>query len=486
MVTEKSMSASIRESLDHPIIDADAHVLEVLPVFLDFVRQVAGPGMRDRYATVFENTASFAPNHPWFSMTDEERRDARSLSPMWWPRSGNTLDRATASLPKLLYERLDELGIDFAVLYPTHVFSILGYDDEEMRRAGARAFNTYRSDMFRGYEDRMTAACLIPMHTPQEAVEELEHAVNVLGFKTAVIPGYVKRPIPKVHREHPGLGPHAFWADTFGIDSEYDYDPFWAKCVELGVAPAQHLGGYGMGHRVSVNNFMFNSTGNFAAANEGLCKSLFMAGVTRRFPELHIALLESGVGWACALYGDMVSRWQKRNPEAVLRHLDPDLLDHEQLADLFSRYGDERVTGKLEEIAADLLVQQPRMAQLDDWAACEIDRVEQVRELFEPNFFFGCEGDDPLNAWAFKNEVNPLGARLRAVFGSDIGHWDVPDMREVVEEAYEPVERGLITPDDFREFVFTNAVRLHGGPNPNFFNGTRVEAAVDRLHSGVA
>jgi hypothetical protein len=54
-------------------------------------------------------------------------------------------------------------------------------------------------------------------------------------------------------------------------------------------------------------------------------------------------------------------------------------------------------------------------------------------------------------------------------------------MLDVVEEAYEPVERGLITPEDFREFVFTNAVRLHGGPNPNFFKGTRVEAEVDRL-----
>jgi NAD(P)-dependent dehydrogenase (short-subunit alcohol dehydrogenase family) len=45
-------------------------------------------------------------------------------------------------------------------------------------------------------------------------------------------------------------------------------------------------------------------------------------------------------------------------------------------------------------------------------------------------FFFGCEADDRVNAWAFNRRANPLGARLNAIFGSDIGHFDVPDMLE--------------------------------------------------------
>jgi len=31
----------------------------------------------------------------------------------------NTLDRGTTTLPRLLYERLDEFGTDFAIIYPT-------------------------------------------------------------------------------------------------------------------------------------------------------------------------------------------------------------------------------------------------------------------------------------------------------------------------------------------------------------------------------
>ena len=58
------------------------------------------------------------------------------------------------------------------------------------------------------------------------------------------------------------------------------------------------------------------------------------------------------------------------------------------------------------------------------------------------------------------------------MFGSDIAHWDVPDMAEVLEEAWEMVEHGWITEADFRDFMFTNPVRFYTRTNPEFFNGT--------------
>ena len=112
---------------------------------------------------------------------------------------------------------------------------------------------------------------------------------------------------------------------------------------------------------------------------------------------------------------------------------------------------------------------------LDDYSRCQITRKEDIRDLFVPRYYFGCEADDPLNAWAFNEKANPLHARLNALFSSDIGHFDVPDMTEVVPEAYELVEHGLIDEDDFRDFMFTNAVRFWGEVNPDFFKGTVVE-----------
>jgi len=84
-----------------------------------------------------------------------------------------------------------------------------------------------------------------------------------------------------------------------------------------------------------------------------------------------------------------------------------------------------------------------------------------------------------MNACAF-SRANPIGAQLNAIYSSDIGHFDVIDMRDPLPEAWELVEDGLITADNFRDFTFTNAVRLWGTQNPRFFEGTVVakEAAV--------
>jgi hypothetical protein len=40
------------------------------------------------------------------------------------------------------------------------------------------------------------------------------------------------------------------------------------------------------------------------------------------------------------------------------------------------------------------------------------------------------------------------------------------------------VEKGYVTGQDFREFTFTNAARLHTRTNPDFFKDTVVEQAV--------
>jgi hypothetical protein len=283
--------------------------------------------------------------------------------------------------------------------------------------------------------------------------------VRVLGLKAVVLAGDVRRPVPAVARLHPELAPHAQWSDTFGIDSEHDYDPVWARCIELGVAATSHTGPIGWATRASISRHQYNQLGGFAEGGEALAKSLFFGGVTRRFPRLHFAFLEGGVAWAASLYARMVEHWRKRGPAGLAR-LDPAKLDQGLFAELIERYGDARVRSRAAEIVRDSLwSQHPEV--LDDWSECGITRAEDIRELFVPRFWFGCEGDDRLNAWAFAAKLNPFGARLNAMLGSDLGHFDVTDMRDVLAEAHELVDEGLISEADFRDFSFANAVRLH-------------------------
>ena len=110
-----------------------------------------------------------------------------------------------------------------------------------------------------------------------------------------------------------------------------------------------------------------------------------------------------------------------------------------------------------------------------------MDEIRDLRELFCDNFYFGCEADDRMTSVAFNRKLNPVGAALKAMFGSDIGHWDVMDASTILSEAWSLVEAELITPADFRALTFTNPVTLHTRTNPEYFAGTAVEAAVAKL-----
>ena len=242
------------------------------------------------------------------------------------------------------------------------------------------------------------------------------------------------------------------------------------------MAPTFHTGGRGLGLRNTASNFTYNHIGHFAAAGHAVAKSLFLGGVTRRFPDLHFAFLEGGVGWACQLFADLIEHWERRG-KAGLEYMDPKKLDRPLLAQLVDKYGYSDIAGELKRRDGWPNPQDDELdggvAEHDDYAACKITRKEDWIDLYARPFYFGCEADDRMNAVAF-GKVNPFGARINAIFSSDVGHFDVPDMRMVLPEAHELVEDGLITADDFRDFTFTNAVRLWGTQNPDFFKGTAV------------
>ena len=306
--TSLSKSAAIRARLNHPIIDSDGHTAEFEPALFDYLRSVGGTRAVERLKSLSNSPISFR----WYRMTPQERRDNRMARPLWGAHpTRNTLDRATSSLPRLLHERLPEMGIDFTIIYPSFGMVLPNLGEEELRKAACRALNNLHADIFRPYADRMTPVAVIPMHTPQEAAAELEHAVNVLGFKAVLMPAFVVRPIPAVARKTPEAARHAYWFDVFALDSEYDYDPVWAKCLELKVVPTFHTGTMGLAMRNSISNFIYNHIGHFAASAEAICKALFLGGVTRRFPALRFAFLEGGAGWATNLLCDLVGHWRE-------------------------------------------------------------------------------------------------------------------------------------------------------------------------------
>lgn len=453
--------ARIRERLDHPIVDADGHLVEFLPLVLDLVREDADAGVARRFEELLARLAQA-----------DRLRHTRARA-YWALPERNTLDRMTVTLPELLHRRLDEIGLDYALLYPSSGLAVMGIAEDEIRRAAARALNRYYAQEYAGYRDRLEPVAVIPTFTPEEAVAELDHAVGRLGLKAVVMSGVIPRT-----RDRDGAP--AEWVDTLGFESLYDYDPVWARCQQLGVVPAFHGVGYGWGTRSSPANYVYNHLGSFAAAQEATCRSLVMGGVPRRFPALHFAFLEGGVAWACQLYADTLAHWEKRNREAV-RQFDPREFDLALCGELFDRFARGRILERrrLYEEGAARAKAAPAddPGGYDDFARSGLEREEDIVDVFTRQFHFGCEGDDPLAALAFDRRVLPHGVRMSALFASDIGHWDVPDLRRVLPEAWQRVGEGVMSDEDFRAFACDDALRMLGAANPRFFDGTAVAAA---------
>ena len=473
--TNPSRSSEIRSQLDHPVIDTDGHMVEVFSVMFDYLKQVGGPDMTEQAWASFRRQNNIG----WYEMSAEQRRYHNQLRPAFWAAPAhNTLDRATAMLPKLMHERLPEMGIDFSVVYPTIGFLLPDIPDNDVRRAVCRAHNLMMADMFRGLEDRLTPAAVIPCHTPEEAIEELDFAITELGLKVPMFANLVKRPVEAVTDRDAELGRYAFWVDTLALDSIYDYDPVWQKCMELKVPVTAHAISQGIGLRRSISNYMYNKTGHFAEAGQAFAKALFFGGVTKRFPELNFAFLEGGVAWGASLVCDLKERWEKRNASEI-QQFNPASIDSDYILKLFDQYGGDVLKGKLQPGG---ISRAPVETQdVDEFAAAGIKNKEDFLDRLVPNFFFGCEADDRMNATAFDTRVLPGGRKLGAIFSSDFGHWDVPDMSQVLAEAYELVEKDVISEQDFCAFVFRNPVRLYTGMNPEFFAGTAVEDDVARV-----
>ena len=175
--------------------------------------------------------------------------------------------------------------------------------------------------------------------------------------------------------------------------------------------------------------------------------------VFERFPDLNFGFLEGGVGWACNLHADLIGHWKKRNREAMHRDLKPSNLDVAAVRELMKKYtaGNPHFEGRIDGIVpGNMHIHVPHLSMdeqarrdLDsnEFGAVNIRDVGDVNRRFARNFFFGCEADDPTTMFAFDPRMK---VRLKAVFSSDIGHWDVPHIDEVLPEVDEARQEEVV------------------------------------------
>jgi len=133
---------------------------------------------------------------------------------------GTNVER-TIGGPRLLepsrLTMMDEWGIDVSVISANQYWWYAA-DDRGLARDIIRVQDEGFAAWVDRYPDRFVALTSVALQFPELAADQLEYAVNELGFRGASIGGHVNGEVPA---------------------SEF-YDPFWAKCEELDVPVFVH------------------------------------------------------------------------------------------------------------------------------------------------------------------------------------------------------------------------------------------------------
>jgi uncharacterized protein len=274
---------------------------------------------------------------------------------------------------------LDKGGMELSVLYPTMGLFVSFLRDRAWQVALCRAYNTYLHETFVQISPRLRAVALLPVQDPDAAAVELRRAVRELALSGAMLA-----------------------ADGNHLLGDARFDPVYEEAQRLGVmlgvhASGSHLGGAGVD---LFPRFVQAHTVSHPFGQMRQLTSVILDGVPERFPNLRLAFLEAGAGWA--------PYWMER------------------MDDEFDKRG-----------AAEAPALRKRPS-------------EYVRG---GNIYFSCEADE----WLLPQALKLVGEN-QVVYASDFPHWD----NSYPGSIDEIVNRGDITESQKRKVLGENCRRLYG------------------------
>jgi predicted TIM-barrel fold metal-dependent hydrolase len=238
---------------------------------------------------------------------DEPYRRRPVSQPPWVPQDGwdrrllGTLGDWAGTAEQWL-RAMDKGGMETAVLYPTLGLFLSFLRDRPWAVALCRAYNTLLHEEFIKVSPRLGAVALLPLQDIDAAARELRRAVRELGHVGAMLA-----------------------ADGGHVLGDERFTPIYEEAqrldVMLGVhASGSHLGGGGV---EVFPRFIQAHTCSHAFGQMRQLTSIVFEGIPERFPDLRIAFLEAGCGWAPYWMERMDDEYAKRAVEAPLLRKKP-------------------------------------------------------------------------------------------------------------------------------------------------------------------
>jgi len=311
--------------IDFPINDADNHMYETVDAFTKYlpddyqgiIKYVQHEG-RTKIAVknaiseyipnpTFEVVARPGAQQDYFQNGNPDGKSRREIL----GKAMKAEDAFFAPAPRLT--RMDELGIDRTIMWPT-LASLLEerlVDDPRASHAVIHALNQWMHEQWTfNYEDRIFATPVITLPIVEQAIEELEWVVErgarIILIRPAPVPGFE--------------GTRSFALPEF--------DPFWEKVVEADLVVGMHASDDGATKYLNVwqgggnGEYLPFKTQNafeetFRSFHRGILDAMLSAvchGLFNRFPALRVLPVENGSRWVGPLL-DALAHTYEMNPQ---------------------------------------------------------------------------------------------------------------------------------------------------------------------------
>ena len=290
---------------------------------------------------------------------------------------------------------------------PTYGLGSAQQEDADLRRAIVRAFNTFYSESFRDHATLLTPVGIIPMHTPDEAIAELEFATSQLGPEGV----HVRRPDRPAGagarraapagavagharcgqrlRLRPGVGQVRGARRVTHVPHRVDGMADAQLAEQLRLQPHRHVRDRGR----DVWRGRCSSAACRIASRPSASRSRKVASRGRR---------------RCTRRS--LGHWEKRNRDAI-GHYDPSTLDRDaprRACSSVRQRGVPRSARRSRRRAA--AAQPPRRGPGDHRRVRGVGGRTAPRTSaisFTTQFHFGCEADDPMTELAFDTRAQP-------------------------------------------------------------------------------
>src|ERR1051325_3889363 len=173
---------------------------------------------------------------------------------------------------------LDDGSLEAAVIYPSKFMHLGQVGNPEFAVDLARAYNDLLYDRFVRHDARLKGVALLPLQKPEAAAEELNRCITKYGMVAGLLPG---EGLPRLlgHR---------------------DYRPVFEEANRLRCLLAVHA------YPSLRNNDVYLSVDENAALTHMIpimhqFTSLMVQGVISELPNVRLAFMEAGSGWAPGL-----------------------------------------------------------------------------------------------------------------------------------------------------------------------------------------